>query len=73
MVTCPDSTDTTNMPALIEDTRPETAENYHQERRAAAYKERRAAAYIEMLYLRTFAPVNYGVNHNRNNIMEEVD
>ena len=65
MVTCPDSTDTTNMPALIEDTRPETAENYHQERRAAAY--------IEMLYLRTFAPVNYGVNHNRNNIMEEVD
>ena len=65
MVTCPDSTDTTNMPALIEDTRPETAENYHQERRAAAY--------IEMLYLRTFASVNYGVNHYRNNIMEEVD
>ena len=68
MVTCPEETDTSNMPALIEDTRPDPAVEYHQERQQTAY--------IEMVYHRlshTLALVNYDATLNQNIVMEEVD
>ena len=56
------------MPALIEDTRPGPAVEYHQERQQTAY--------IEMVYhrlSRTLALVNYDATLNQNIVMEEVD
>ena len=58
MVTCPEVIDTSNMPALIEDTRPDPAVEYHQERQQTAY--------IELVYHRI-------QRHNHNVVMEEVD
>ena len=70
MVTCPEVIDTSNMPALIEDTRPDPAVEYHQERQQTAYNE---MVLYRLQLQRTIALVNYNANRNQNVVMEEVD
>ena len=59
MVTCPDDIDTTNMPALAEDTRPDPAVDEMLFHRHQLH--------------RTMTLVNFNITHNTNNVMEEVD
>ena len=58
MVTCPDDVDTSNMPALIEDTRPDPA----------------VYDMLFLFHLhRNMTLVDFAIPHNTNNVMEEVD
>ena len=66
----PEVIDTSNMPALIEDTRPDPAVEYHQERQQTAYNE---MVHHRLQLQRTIALVNYNANRNQNVVMEEVD
>jgi len=59
MVTCPDDIDTSNMPALVEDTRPDPAVDEMLFHRHQLH--------------RTMTLVNFNITHNTNNVMEEVD
>ena len=70
MVTCPDEINTSNMPALVEDTRPDPAVEYHQERQQTAYNE---MVFHRLHLQRTMALVNYNIPRNQNVAMEEVD
>ncbi len=64
MVTCPDEVNTSNMPALVEDTRPDQAVEYQQERQQNAYNE---LMFHRLQLQRTMVIVNQNV------AMEEVN
>ena len=66
MVTCPDEVNTSNMPALVEDTRPDPAVEYQQERQQNAYNE----LMFHRLQLQRAMVI---VNFNQNVAMEEVN
>ena len=70
MVTCPDEVNTSNMPALVEDTRPDPAVEYHQERQQNAYNE---LMFHRLQLQRTMAIVNFNITRNQNVAMEEVN
>ena len=58
------------MPALVEDTRPDPAVEYHQERQQTAYNE---VVFHHLQHQRTMALVNYNITRNQNVAMEEAD